>query len=80
MNKRPSKVMPLIAEKWSRVNLTRRTDGSFTYTQHRRDVLLLPALFFQLPGAFAPFFSPIGFSWCSHPPILAYFTYLCRDQ
>jgi hypothetical protein len=26
----------------------------------------LPALFFQTPGTFAPFFSPIGFSWCSH--------------
>ncbi len=26
----------------------------------------LPALFFQLPSAFAPFFSPIGLWWCFH--------------
>jgi hypothetical protein len=38
------------------------TDGSFTHPQRSRDALLLPALFFQLPGAFAAFFSPIGSS------------------
>ena len=29
------------------------------------DVLLFPALLFQVPSEFAPFFSPVGFSWCS---------------
>src|SRR5215831_16039025 len=42
------------------------THCSFTYAQRCRDVLLLPALLFEVPGAFAPFFSPVGFSWCSH--------------
>src|SRR5206468_4699825 len=27
---------------------------------------LSPPLFFQVPSAFAPLFSPIGFLWCSH--------------
>jgi heme exporter protein D len=27
---------------------------------------LLPPFLFQFPGAFAPFFSPIGFLWCSY--------------
>jgi low temperature requirement protein LtrA len=31
-------------------------------------------------GAFAAFFSPIGFSWCSHSPIVTHFICLCRDQ
>jgi hypothetical protein len=31
---------------------------------------LFPPLFFQTPSAFAPFFSPIGFFWCSHAPNL----------
>src|SRR5690242_1983747 len=44
------------------------THGSFTHAQCRRDVLWLPALFFQVPGTLAPFFPPIGFSWYSHPP------------
>src|SRR5713226_91268 len=42
------------------------THGSFTDSQCFRDILLFPMLFFQTPGAFAPFFSPIGFLWCSH--------------
>src|SRR5713226_2986032 len=42
------------------------TYGSFTDSQCFRDILLFPILFFQTPGAFAPFFSPIGFLWCSH--------------
>ncbi|HYU73794.1 MAG TPA: hypothetical protein VEL31_14030, partial [Ktedonobacteraceae bacterium] len=28
-------------------------------------LFLLPTMFFQVPGAIAPFFSPIGFLWCS---------------
>ena len=42
------------------------THRSFAYSQCHRDVLLLPALLFQLPGLFTSFFSPIGFLWCSH--------------
>ena len=41
-------------------------DGSFARSQGHCDVLLFPPLFFQTPSAFAPFFSPIGFLWCSH--------------
>jgi len=41
-------------------------DGSFARSQSYCDVLLFPSLFFQTPSAFAPFFSPIGFFWCSH--------------
>src|SRR6266699_6227796 len=41
-------------------------DGSFARSQGHCDVLLFPPVFFQTPSAFAPFFSPIGFLWCSH--------------
>src|SRR5438034_1372608 len=42
------------------------THGSFTHPQGRCNILLSPPLFFQVPSAFAPLFSPIGFLWCSH--------------
>src|ERR1700738_1962717 len=42
------------------------THRSFADSQGHRDVLLWPALLFQLPGLFPSFFSPIGFLWCSH--------------
>src|SRR6266571_3787945 len=42
------------------------THRSFAHPQGGCDVFLSPPGFFQLPGAFAPLFSPIGFLWCSH--------------
>src|SRR6266496_6819240 len=39
---------------------------SFAHSQGYCNVFLSPSSFFQLPGTFAPFFSPIGFLWCSH--------------
>jgi hypothetical protein len=41
-------------------------DRSFAHSQGGCDIFLFPPLFFQAPSAFAPFFSPIGFLWCSH--------------
>src|SRR5512135_2269939 len=46
------------------------TDCSFTHSQGHCDVLLLPALLFELPGLHSSFFSPIGFPWCSHTSYL----------
>src|SRR5258708_24151573 len=42
------------------------THRSFAHSQGDRNIFLSPSGFFQFPGAFAPFFSPIGFLWCSH--------------
>src|SRR5260221_14674887 len=42
------------------------THRSFAYSSCFCDSFLLPTLFFEAPGAFAPFFSPVCFSWCSH--------------
>src|SRR5258707_7172405 len=42
------------------------TDCPLTDSQRSGDVLLLPALLFQLPRSLASFFSPIGSSRCSH--------------
>src|SRR5512135_2926701 len=42
------------------------THCPFTDSQCAGYILLLPALLFQLPGSHPSFFSPIGFSWCSH--------------
>src|SRR5437763_16896269 len=42
------------------------TDCPLTDSQCSRYLLLLPALLFELPGLHSSFFSPIGFSRCSH--------------
>src|SRR5581483_2089251 len=42
------------------------THRPFTHSQCDCNVFLLPALLFELPGSHPPFFSPIGFLWCSH--------------
>src|SRR5579885_3078130 len=41
-------------------------DRSFADPQSLCDLVLLPSLPLEVPGLFASFFSPIGFSWCSH--------------
>src|SRR6266699_6128 len=46
------------------------THRSLTDSQCSGYLLLLPALLFQLPGSHPSFFSPIGFSWCSHTSYL----------
>jgi hypothetical protein len=46
-------------------------DRSLTDSQRNSNILLLPALFFQLLGSFPSFFSPIGFLWCSHASYLS---------
>src|SRR5437667_9263793 len=42
------------------------THCPFTHSRCSRYILLLPALLFELPGSHSSFFSPTGFSWCSH--------------
>ena len=47
----------------------------FTHSQGDSNVLLLPALLLEYPGAFAPLFSPIGF-FLVLPYLLVYHTLL----